>query len=353
MSNYFGSEGILSRLGVKSGVLFQHGDDPNRKIMSALAIAAMLSTTITSTAFAMQPEPIAEQAPSFSHVVQIAKNSAPTALAVAGKDGSMITISAEQAATLNPVFAQTLKKDLEKSIAIFQKTKSWDMVMAEVVAPGLQSKDPQKTLAAAGVLNFYHYSAARAAGSDVTPATNDAAAYIEARGPALEAERQVAEALITLDQASQHISGKITDHSLAEAVNTQKPGAFEKINALLNSHQSRAGTLTNKLADYQEYQLSILNQTAQYQIGNPAKMIPAVDTRVAELDAKYSHPLMIEDYFGNSQSYELDTMARDGLSMAEYIRDSFAHPANGKQVLQGLTSLQLQPLPMELAAPQI
>ncbi|NRF49527.1 hypothetical protein HRF68_18055 [Pseudomonas stutzeri] len=354
MSNYIANEGILSRLGVKTGVLFQHGEDPNRRIMSALAIAAMLSTTITSTAFAMQPPLIAAQAPSYNQVVQVAKTSAPTAtLAMIGKDGALITISSEQSAKLDPAFAKTLKQDLEKSIVIFQKTKSWDMVMAEVVAPGLQSKNPQAVQSAMGVLNFYHYSAERAADHDVIPATNDAAAYLQARGPALEKERQVAAALSTLDLASQAIPGKINDQALAAAVNAQSPGAFEKIAALINP--AGAEKVADHLAFYQEYQLSILNQAAQYQIGNPAKMIPSVDAKAAELDAKHPYPMIVEDYLGNPKSHELDTMALNGLSTVEHIRDSFAHPANAKEALQGMAlwAPKFRSMDMELNSPQI
>ncbi|KJS25954.1 MAG: hypothetical protein VR76_11210 [Pseudomonas sp. BRH_c35] len=356
MANYIANEGILSRLGVKTGVLFQHGEDPNRRIMSALAIAAMLSTTITSTAFAMQPPPIAVQAPSYNQVVQVAKTSAPTTtLAMVGKDGALITISSEQPAELDSTFAKTLKKDLEKSIAIFQKTKSWDMVMAEVVAPGLQSKNPQDVQSAVGVLNFYHYSAGRAAGSEVKPATNNAAEYLEVRGPALEKERQVAAALNTLDLASQSISGEITDQTLATVIDTQNPGAFEKIAALINPPAYGTEKVADHLAFYQEYQLSILNQVAQYQAGNPGKMIPSVDAKAAELDAKYPYPMIVDDYLGNPKSHELDIMALNEHGQAEHIRDSFAHPANAKEALQGMAlwANKFRSMDMESNSPRI
>lgn len=336
MSNYIGSEGILSRFGVKNGVLFQHGEDPNRKLMSALAVAAVLSTSITSSAFAMQPPTLTEQAPSYNQVIQTAKNNQQPTLSVIGKHGSLVTISSETNAKLNPSFAQKLKTELAKSIDIFQKTKSWDMVMADVVAPGLQSKDPATVQAALSVLGFYHYSAEKTAGVEVVPAINDATAYINNRGPALERERQVSEAYIQLDNASQTIPGEINEQSLAAAVDAQIPGSYAKIANLIHHGAPGESKLTDHLHFYQEYQLSVVNQAAQYNLGNPGKMIASVDDRVADLDGKYSYPMIVSDFVGRGDSRNADISAFNGGAKPTQVRDQFEHPAAGKEALRGL-----------------
>lgn len=350
MTNYTGSEGILSRFGVKSGVMFQHGEDPNRKMMSALAIAAMLATTISSTAMAMQPPTISEQAPTYSQVVQMVKSSPQQAtLTTLNKDGVMVTLSAEQAAPISQAYAKQLEQSVSESLAIFQKTKSWDMVMSSVVAPGLKSNNPLEVQAAIGVLNFYHYSAQRSGGQEVTPAANDAAAYIQARGPALEQERAAAEALTALNRASQDVVGEITAESLASALEAVSPGAYQRAIEVLGSPDQAI----EKLAYFQEYQLSILNQASQYQSGAPGQMIDSVDAQAGALSDKYPFPLMVEDYAGDHDAHEMDYLALQGATEVTQVRDSFSHPEDAQAKLLGTVISVNQFQHADYSAPRI
>lgn len=107
-------------------------------------------------------------------------------LGVAALAASITLASAAQAAPATQGLPQieaavvaSIETRLDNALNLFARSHSWDLVMTEQVAPGLQAKDQTTRISSLAVLNYYHRSAEQSPeGAAVKPVTDTAKDYL-------------------------------------------------------------------------------------------------------------------------------------------------------------------------------
>ncbi|MDU4255366.1 hypothetical protein [Pseudomonas sp.] len=336
MSDYQ-SQGVLQRLGATAAVLFQHGEDAGRRKLAALALAAVMGASVTSGAFAKEPAPAQESGLSYSDLVKMVQDEEKYGtLQLVTPEGGLVTLTTDQVQPIEPAYANQLEKDLTRGIDIFERTRSWDLVMANVVAPGLKSADALERQSALGVLSFYHRAGERSGNGPTVPVVNNAADYIAHRGPLLERERQVAQALDVLDQTVRQMRGPVTEETLAAELQRRGGPDYDTLDQQFdNALPDGAMDLINRLQYFQEYTLSLQNQAEQYRTGNVGEMSPEVQAVRADLEQKYDLTLILDDYSGRPNGYSGDLATWHGGMPGAGVHDSFARSWAVQDALSG------------------
>ncbi|TEP70019.1 hypothetical protein IPC71_30240 [Pseudomonas aeruginosa] len=165
---------------------------------------------------------------------------------------------------------------------------------------------------------------------------NNAADYIAHRGPLLERERQVAQALDVLDQTVRQMRGPVTEETLAAELQRRGGPDYDTLDQQFdNALPDGAMDLINRLQYFQEYTLSLQNQAEQYRTGNVGVMSPEVQAVRADLEQKYDLTLILDDYSGRPNGYSGDLATWHGGMPGAGVHDSFARSWAVQDALSG------------------
>ncbi|WP_455233390.1 hypothetical protein [Geopseudomonas aromaticivorans] len=162
--------------------------------------------------------------------------------------------------------ATRINADVARAIEIFERTRSWDQVMAQVVVDGLRTEDSAARIGALAVLSFYHRSAAGVPeGAGVKPLSRSAQAYVNDYAEQIGRDYPVIAALEALDRASRRIpyDQPLTPEALDEALKLIKAPSYASLSKAFGPHED---ALT-QMVQFQGYLQALNSQVEHLQVG--------------------------------------------------------------------------------------
>ncbi|WP_455233389.1 hypothetical protein [Geopseudomonas aromaticivorans] len=310
MSDSTKKASLLQELAVTETTAFLHGNDSGvgKNLLTGLLVAVTLATSIGNAFAGQSPEHVAERAAATAQAEAKVQNALKGyELNATNPNGVSVTISSEyKAPALDAAFTKKAEAEINRGIDLFNKTHSWDQVMAKVVAPSLQSKDADARMAGYAALNFYMRSSEATANRDQTgvqPISQDAWSYLTAHKEQVAGDYQAAKAIDTLTQASLKLDAgvQVTPETLAAQLDKMGGPSYDD----LVKDLPNAGDPVMQIERYAEYTLGIINQAKQYEAGDYIDH-PEVAAAEKAISEKLDTLLVVQTYGGSHQQHQID-----------------------------------------------